>query len=168
MGIRKLMAAALLIGAVVLVGPRAHADDMAFRGGFLTCHVASGWGFIFGSSHKIKCTYSMQKGYKEYYDGSISKFGADIGYQGAAVMLWGVATPTTNLGAGSLAGHYAGATAGAAVGVGGGANVLVGGFKKSIQLQPLSIQGANGLNVAAGVAVLDLKYVPKNGLQAGQ
>jgi hypothetical protein len=73
------------------------------------------------------------------------------------VILWTVAAPTTDLGAGALAGHYGGATASVALGVGAGANVLLGGFKNSIALQPVSIEGENGLNVAAGIAELSLK-----------
>jgi Protein of unknown function (DUF992) len=51
-------------------------------------------------------------------------------------------------------------TAGAAVGVGGNANVLVGGSNSSIALQPLSLQGQTGLNLAVGVAALELRYGP--------
>jgi hypothetical protein len=69
-----------------------------------------------------------------------------------------VLAPTTNLGQGSLAGHYGGATASAAIGVGAGANVLIGGFNKSIALQPVSIEGQNGLNVAAGVVEMTLTF----------
>jgi hypothetical protein len=43
------------------------------------------------------------------------------------------------------------------VGVGAGANVLVGGFNKSVTLQPVSIEGSVGLNVAAGVTSLTLQ-----------
>ena len=57
-------------------------------------------------------------------------------------------------------GDYAGATAGATFGVGLGANVLVGGLDKSIALQPLSVQSNTGLNVAAGVGVITLKFTP--------
>ncbi|HYL57427.1 MAG TPA: DUF992 domain-containing protein [Candidatus Acidoferrales bacterium] len=128
------------------------------RAGYITCHVDSGWGFIFGSSRKVKCAYAMQPGYTEYYTGSITKFGADIGYLQSGVILWAVLAPTNNLGQGALAGHYGGATASAAVGVGAGANVLVGGFKNSIALQPVSIEGQNGLNVAAGVMELTLTF----------
>lgn len=128
------------------------------RAGYLTCHVAAGWGFIFGSSRKVNCAYALQPGYTEYYTGSITKFGADIGYLQSGVILWAVLAPTTNLGQGALSGHYGGATASAAVGVGAGANVLVGGFNSSIALQPVSIEGQNGLNVAAGVAALTLKF----------
>jgi hypothetical protein len=106
----------------------------------------------------MHCSYAMQPGYTEYYNGSITKFGADIGYLSSAVMIWAVLAPTTNLGQGALAGTYAGATASAAVGVGAGANVLIGGFNHSIALQPVSIEGQNGLNVAAGVAALSLKF----------
>ncbi|HUY39160.1 MAG TPA: DUF992 domain-containing protein [Candidatus Binataceae bacterium] len=141
-------------------GSAAKSDSktMTVRTGYLTCHVSAGWGFIFGSSRDIKCAYALQPGYTEYYTGSISKFGADIGYLQSAVLLWSVAAPTNNLGQGALAGHYAGATASLALGVGAGANVLVGGFKNSIALQPISVEGQNGLNVAAGVAELTLKF----------
>jgi Protein of unknown function (DUF992) len=128
------------------------------RAGYLTCHVESGWGFIFGSSRKMKCAYALQPGYTEYYTGSVTKFGADIGYLQSGVILWAVLAPTTNLGQGALAGHYGGATASAAIGVGAGANVLVGGFNSSIALQPVSIEGQNGLNVAAGVVGMTLTF----------
>jgi hypothetical protein len=136
----------------------AEGGGAAVRAGYLTCHVAAGWGFIFGSSRKLNCSYAMQPGYTEYYTGSITKFGADIGYLSSGVILWAVMAPTTNLGQGALAGHYGGATASAAVGVGAGANVLVGGFNSSIALQPVSIEGQNGLNVAAGVAAMSLTF----------
>src|ERR1700747_843620 len=50
--------------------------------GYLNCHVASGWGFIFGSSRKLQCVFTPAASGKkiEDYSGSITKFGADIGY----------------------------------------------------------------------------------------
>ena len=60
---------------------------------------------------------------------------------------------------GVLAGSYAGASAEATIGAGLGANVLVGGNDRSVALQPLSIQGQVGLNVAAGVAEIALQFV---------
>jgi hypothetical protein len=139
-------------------GPSSGGSSMTVRAGYLTCHVSSGWGFIFGSSRSVKCAYALQPGYTEYYTGSISKFGADIGYLSSAVMVWAVLAPTNNLGQGALSGTYAGATASVAAGVGAGANVLIGGFKNSIALQPVSIEGQNGLNIAAGVAALSLHF----------
>jgi hypothetical protein len=61
---------------------------------------------------------------------------------------------------GALEGDYGGATAGAAVGVGVGANVLLGGLDKSIALQPLSVEGTKGLNVAAGIGAISLRSAP--------
>jgi hypothetical protein len=133
----------------------------AVRAGFLTCQVASGWGFILGSSRKLNCIYGKDRNHTEYYSGTISKFGLDIGYLHSGVLLWSVLAPTNDPGEGVLAGHYGGATASAAVGLGGGANVLIGGFKHSIALQPVSIEAQNGVNVAAGIAELSLHFVGK-------
>ena len=122
------MLAALAI--IFLIGASSvYAEQKAtVRTGYLTCHVDSGWGFIFGSSRKVKCAYSMTPGDTEDYSGRISNFGADIGYLQSAVILWAVIAPTTDLGPGALAGDYAGATASVALGVGAGVNVLLGGI----------------------------------------
>ena len=74
------------------------------------------------------------------------------------VMVWAVYAPTSRP-AGALAGTYGGASAEATVGAGLGANVLVGGSNRTIQLQPLSVQGQTGLNIAAGVSGIDLRWV---------
>lgn len=129
--------------------------QQSVRVGVLTCNVASGWGFIFGSTHDLNCTFSGS-GRTEHYVGRIDKFGVDIGYQTGGVIAWAVIAPSTDVGRGALAGKYGGVTAGAAVGPGLGANVLVGGFQRSIALQPLSVEGMAGLNVAAGIAEIVL------------
>jgi len=126
--------------------------------GSLTCNVSSGFGFIFGSSKELKCTYASNSGSGEHYTGTFSKYGLDIGYADNATLVWGVVAPTSDVRPGSLEGDYAGATAGATVVVGLGANVLIGGLDKSIALQPVSVQGNTGLNIAAGVGVITLKY----------
>jgi hypothetical protein len=140
------------------VMPAYAAENITVKTGYLTCHEAGGWGFIIGSSHKIHCLYTLNEQRTEYYTGTISKFGADIGYLQSAVILWAVAAPTTDLGPGALAGDYAGAQASLALGVGAGANALLGGFHKSIALQPVSVEGQNGLNVAAGIGEMNLRY----------
>ena len=136
------------------------AESGGVKVGVLTCSVASGWGLIFGSSKDLNCTFAPRPDRAENYVGTIKKYGVDIGYQKGGVMAWAVLAPTKDLAPGSLTGSYGGATAGGAVGVGGSANVLVGGSNKSISLQPLSIEGTTGLNIAAGVAAIDLTYQP--------
>src|ERR1700680_2539637 len=100
-GIRNLVTAIMMLGVVACCGSAAHAQGESpqsqstptIRAGFLTCQVASGWGFVFGSSRKVNCTYEMEPNHTEYYRGTISKFGADIGYLHSAVLLWSVLAP---------------------------------------------------------------------------
>jgi L-aminopeptidase/D-esterase-like protein len=137
----------------------ANAAPAGIRVGDLTCNVASGWGFVFGSSKDLHCTYRGNN-HREHYIGSISKFGVDIGYTEGGVLVWGVFAPTSDMREGALEGTYAGASAQATVGVGVGANALIGGLDKSIALQPLSVEGSKGLNVAAGIGSISLKSAP--------
>jgi len=140
-----------------MVGAPASADEGGVKAGFLTCNVSSGFGFIFGSSRSVKCEYSAVPGTADHYSGTITKFGVDIGYLNSAVMVWTVIAPTVSVAPGALAGNYAGATGSATAGVGVGAHVLVGGSGRHFMLQPLSIEGNTGLNVAGGIASLELK-----------
>jgi len=155
---------ALAIGAVLALGLVAFGTETKAQNGVkigsLTCNVSSGWGFVFGSSRSLRCVYSPVQGPPEHYAGHINKYGVDIGYVKGGVLVWGVIAPTSSLAPGALAGDYGGVTGSATVAVGVGANVLVGGFNKSITLQPLSIEGNTGLNVAGGVAAVSLKYEP--------
>jgi hypothetical protein len=155
---RALLALAAMVALAAPVETRAESGGV--KVGFLTCTVASGWGLIFGSSKDLNCTFSPGPERAENYSGQIKKYGVDIGYQKGGVMVWAVLAPTVDLAPGSLAGSYGGATAGGALGVGGSANVLVGASNKTISLQPLSIEGTTGLNIAAGVAAIDLTYKP--------
>jgi len=130
--------------------------------GMLRCNEASGWGLVFGSTHDLKCVFSSsEKGAKPVHlTGEIKKYGVDIGYQENSVILWGVVSTSDKFTPGLLTGDYVGATAEAAWAVGLGANVLVGGSSKGIALQPISVQGYNGANVAAGVTAVTLKPAP--------
>jgi Protein of unknown function (DUF992) len=93
----------------------------------------------------------------EHYTGMIEKWGVDIGYHGGGVMAWAVLAPTTDIPKGALAGSYGGATGAVAAGVGASANILVGGSSgKTLSLQPLSIEGMTGINLALGVAQVTL------------
>ena len=155
----------LMLGAAVAVAGLAFAStaDAAPSGikvGDLTCNVSSGWGFIFGSSKDLHCTFRPSSRSREHYVGTINKFGVDIGYTEGGVLIWGVFAPSSDIGPGALSGTYVGGSAQATVGIGAGANALIGGLNKSIALQPLSLEGNKGLNVAAGVGSITLKASP--------
>jgi hypothetical protein len=145
------------VGAMTIIAVPAYAQG-GIKAGTLTCNVSAGAGFVFGSSRALNCVFAPSGGRPERYTGTIEKFGVDVGYTAAAVIVWGVIAPTASLAPGSLAGNYAGASAGAAVGAGLAANALIGGSNQQIALQPLSIEGQSGLNVAAGIASITLRY----------
>ena len=126
--------------------------------GVLTCHIDGGVGLIIVSSKTLDCEYRAGNGRRERYEGTIRKLGVDVGITYNSGLVWTVFAPGRTK-KGGLEGYYAGASAEATVVLGGGANVLVGGFKHTINLQPVSIQGQTGLNVAAGLAGLRLDYV---------
>jgi len=151
---------AIALGAVLLAAGASFAPAQAagVKVGVLTCNVDSGWGYILGSSKEVRCNYVPNRGLGEHYVGSISKVGVDVGYTKGGVLIWDVIAPSSDMKPGALQGGYGGVSASATVGVGAGANVLLGGFDKSIALQPISIEGNTGLNVAAGIGALDLKF----------
>jgi hypothetical protein len=147
--------AALVLAA--LTGS-AQAQDRV-QSGSLTCDVSAGIGLIIGSQRNVSCTFTPSlPGPIEYYTGTISKLGVDLGVTAGGVMVWLVFAPT-NRPVGALAGTYVGGSAEASVIAGVGANALVGGSNRSVALQPLSVSGQVGLNIAAGVAGLDLRFV---------
>lgn len=146
------LAAALAVSAFV---PQA-AQAAHVQVGVLTCKVSGGPGFVFGSSKELECRFEGVNGGKESYHGSITKFGVDLGFTGSSYMVWTVLAPSQNVPEGALAGKYGGVSAEATVGLGVGANALLGGFKQSIALQPLSGQVQEGLNIAVGISALSL------------
>jgi hypothetical protein len=145
--------ASTMLGAAMMTQP-SFAQQPA-KVGTLTCDISGGIGMIVTSKKTMACTFAPSKGGKEVYVGSINKFGLDIGTTNKGRMVWAVFAPTSRK-AGALAGTYTGASAEATVGAGLGANVLVGGSDRTISLQPLSVQGQSGLNLAVGVSGLEL------------
>jgi hypothetical protein len=155
MTVRRIAAisALALLGAVAF-GSQSQASGV--KVGVLTCNESSGWGFVVGSTKDINCTFSRPNGKVERYHGSISQYGVDIGYTQSAVIVWGVVAPTGDMAPGSLAGNYGGAQGSATLGIGAGVYVLIGGSANSIALQPVSVEGGTGLNLAGGIASMTL------------
>ncbi len=150
---RKILLAGLMMATALAVPAQA---KPGVKIGVLTCGIEGGVGFILGSSKNVECVFKSARGRTETYEGTIGKLGVDIGVTQRTVLAWAVFAPGSTK-RGGLKGSYGGATAEATVGVGLGANVLIGGFKNTINLQPISLQAQTGLNVAAGVAGLNLR-----------
>jgi Protein of unknown function (DUF992) len=152
--------AAVMVGGMILSPANAQAvvvpPPERIQAGTLTCDISAGIGLIIASQKRVSCLFTPnQPGPREVYQGVINKFGLDIGATAGGEMVWAVYAPTTRP-FGALAGTYSGATAEATVGLGAGANALVGGSNRTITLQPWSVQGQAGLNLAVGVASLEL------------
>jgi hypothetical protein len=146
------------IAAIALAAPfaGAHAQQPVQRVqvGVLECRGGASVGFVVGSVTNLGCVLRIEGVPEDRYVATIRKVGLDLGITQETALAWGVYAPVARLGPGDLAGNYAGAQSSASVGVGLGGNVLVGGSDNSIALQPLSVQGQVGLNVAAGLESL--------------
>jgi hypothetical protein len=126
--------------------------------GVLECRAGQTTGFVVGSETRLNCIFRPTAGGPVHgYTAIIRRAGLDLGVTAESGVAWGVFAPTRIIGPGDLGGVYGGVTAGATVGVGGSANVLVGGSNNSYALQPLSLGAQVGLNVAAGIAGLELR-----------
>ena len=98
--IHLMMGVAALAASALAFAGTADAAPHGVKVGTLTCNVASGWGFVFGSSKDLHCTFRPNKHTGEHYTGSISKFGVDIGYTEGGVLVWGVFAPSSDIRAG--------------------------------------------------------------------
>jgi len=145
---------ALAALAAMATGANAQSNVQA---GILECRGAATTSFILGSAHQLDCMFRSDRGPQYHYSGVLTRVGVDIGFTSQSMLSWGVFAPTYRIGPGDLAGSYGGVTAGAAVGIGANANALMGGSNNSYALQPLSFEGQTGLNVAGGIAGLELR-----------
>jgi len=123
--------------------------------GSLECSLSSSIGLILGSQRNVNCNFKPDGGPPEAYTGTLTRIGLDVGVTSGGAIIWAVFTGTNRY-AGMLTGTYVGASAEASIAAGLGANVLVGGSNRTVALQPLSVQGQLGLNIAAGVGSLEL------------
>lgn len=151
--------------AVVLFALAASAPAAAqsrVQAGVLECRSAGAVSFVVGSVNNFGCVFRPEGDHPQRYVATIRRYGVDLGVSGQSVLTWLVFAPSSAVGYGALSGVYVGASAGVAVGVGLTANALVGGSQNAFSLQPLSVAGGTGLNVAAGVAGLELRpaYLP--------
>jgi hypothetical protein len=133
------------------------ADAGATKLGLLTCDIDGGIGVVIASHKGLDCIFKPSRGgHKERYTGIISKIGVDLGVTHQGSLQWAVLAVGRDYEDGQLAGDYLGVNAEASVVTGGGANLLVGGFKRSFSLQPLSVQAQTGVNLAVAVTSMKL------------
>lgn len=154
---RTAYAAALIAAAAfaLLAASPADAQRDRIQVGTLNCSISASIGMIVTSQRNVSCFFVASNAPDEAYEGTITRIGLDIGFTTGGKIVWAVFA-STNRYVGMLSGQYVGASAEMTIAAGLGANVLVGGSSRSVALQPLSIQGQTGLNIAAGVGELSL------------
>ena len=129
------------------------------RAGLLQCQGGQNVGFVVGSVTSFECVFQSEGRRPEPYLATVRRYGVDLGFTDQTRLVWAVNAPSRRVGRGDLAGNYGGVGANASVGVGFGGNFLVGGPENPYALQPISVQGQTGLNVAAGIADIELQPV---------
>ena len=131
--------------------------DKSVNLGLLACDMSKGIGLILIEKQKMTCEFRPVSGPVEQYPGSVTDFGIEIGEIKEGHLVWGVfSAALLEMQPGALAGHYAGVSADVAAGLGVGANALMGGTGKGFVLQPVSVEGEVGVNIAAGIRTMTL------------
>lgn len=152
------LASIAALGAVMLCASApAYA---AVQTGILTCRGGASVGLIVGSVRRFTCVFRPADRTQpvQNYTAQVGRVGLDLGITMASRLAWGVFAPSRSLRPGELAGTYVGGSASVALGMGAGANALIGGSGNSVALQPLSVEGQVGVNVALGAEGFTLRY----------
>src|SRR5690349_21343904 len=149
--------AAVAVQAAFLVSAAPAGAQSSLRVGILACDVSAGLGLFVVQKQTLRCTFRPDGGGAlDAYSGRIDEFGVALGDVASGHLVWGVVAPAPGVPHGALAGTYAGIGAEATLGVGLGTNVLVGGTGRAFSLQPISVEGQTGLNIAGGVTTVTL------------
>jgi len=150
------VAVAALVASVATANAQ---QQQGVRIGVLECRGGQNVGMVIASATTLECFFRSEGRRPEPYLAHVSRFGVDLGITENTSLAWAVHAPTRRVGRGDLAGNYGGVGGNASFGFGGGGNLLWGGSQNSFALQPLSLQGQTGVNVAGGVVGLDLEPV---------
>ncbi len=149
----RLSALAFALSSALAASPAAAQTKV----GMLSCDVSAGVGLIIVEKQSMVCSFTpLGGGPVTLYRGQIAEYGLALGAVEGGNLAWAVFALTDGAQPGALAGTYAGVGADVAAGIGLGANVLIGGTGRAFSLQPLSVEGEVGINIAGGVTALTL------------
>jgi hypothetical protein len=153
--------ASVYVSAFLFLGISVSPAQTQLRIGTLSCDVSAGIGLIFVQKQALACIFKPDDGGPPFrYTGQIAEYGLALGGVEKGHLIWGVIATARGIQPGALAGEYAGAGAEATAGLGLGANALIGGTGRAFSLQPISVEGEIGVNVAAGVTRIILSPAP--------
>jgi Protein of unknown function (DUF992) len=146
------------LAVLAFVSPAPGQAPPGTKVGMLNCALAPSIGLIVGAHQTMTCRFIPDGPFpQELYVGAINTVGLDIGITAGGALAWAVYARTAGPMQYALAGTYVGATGEIGVGVGVGANLLFGGSGRAVTLQPLSVEGSVGVNLALGISGLELR-----------
>lgn len=145
--------------AALLTAGAAMAQDAGVKVGTLTCEATDITNVVLFTETNFDCVYESATGdTTESYTGEIDKIGLDLSIKDDVTMVWAVVAPTeTEYMPKQLSGTYFGAAADASLGLGAGAHVLVGGGDMGFTLQPVSVEGIEGVGASLGIESFELE-----------
>lgn len=156
--VRHVLSGAVVAASFAMASMAQAGDSGNAEIGMLECDVEGGIGLLLGSKKHMTCIFKRTDGEVEHYKGRVTKIGLDIGVTKDSHIMWAVLAPSGANDKGALAGHYDGVGAEVTVVGGVGANALISAGN-SFTLQPFSVQGQEGLNIAAGLEQIKLEFV---------
>ena len=126
--------------------------------GVMTCNLTSVENDIVYTNEEFSCEFKPKTGDTQTYTGEIKALGVNLSVTKDVTLVWGVLAPSADAAeAGALAGRYVGGTASVALGAGAAANVLIGGSKHTVALQPISASGIIGTGAALDIEEFELR-----------
>lgn len=151
---------AFVAAIVIVLEMISNASQAAVQVGVLECRSRPRIGLIIGGFQRMDCVFKPTRGRTQRYLAAEGRVGLDVGITAGSILIWAVFAPSQSVASGALAGRYGGVSGDIALGVGVGANALLGGSRRSIALQPLSVEAQVGVSLAAGITGLRLQYQP--------
>lgn len=151
---KLLLAACSLAGAVA--GSAAVAED-GVKIGVLTCRMDGIENIVVYTKEEFACTFVPASGDAQNYTGVIKQVGVNLSVTKENELVWAVLAPSGDMVAPDiLRGKYVGASTQVELVGGASANVLIGGGKHSITLQPVSVSGMIGAGAALDLTEFEL------------
>lgn len=148
----------MLIAATAMALCAARCASAETRVGQLRCNITGGFGLLVTSKSAVTCVFYRPDDIVEFYTGSSTRVGADIGPDNAHRVVYAVlAKAPDDPAPAMLQGRFVGPGFGLSIGEGLAAHALIG-TEGTVTLLPLGNSRFTGLNVNIGLADLDLTY----------
>lgn len=141
-----------------LVAVPAAAQDSGTQIGTLTCKMTGIQNVVVYTKEEFDCEFAPNGAAPVSYKGVMHEVGVNLSITKENTMVWGVIAPTDVASSpDALKGTYVGGGGQVELAGGVGANILIGGSGKTVNLEPLSVSGMEGFGAALNISSFELK-----------